>query len=206
MKFEEFKHRLSKLKNKSLPGIESHIQLAPTNRIELIKKIKTNNKMQDASVSLCFFSDSKNDVRMPLILRNEYDGVHSNQISFPGGKKENNDADLIETAIRETNEEIGIKKDNMIFQLKLTDIYIPPSNFLVRPYIFTLKNEPLIKQDNIEVIKVLAPTLSSLIGLKIHYGFTDKQKIKNPYFIIENHIVWGATAMILNEFISIIKS
>ena len=81
---------------------------------------------------------------MPLILRNEYDGVHSNQISFPGGKKENNDADLIETAVRETNEEIGIKKDNMIFQLKLTDIYIPPSNFLVRPYIFTLKSLDII--------------------------------------------------------------
>ena len=153
-----------------------------------------------------FFPDSNYETRLPFILRNNYEGVHSNQISFPGGKKEKLDEDLIETARRETNEEIGLNKDEMKLQFKLTDIYIPPSNFLVRPYIFTLKNEPLIKQDNIEVIKVLVPTLSTLIGLKIHYGFTDKQKIKNPYFIIENHIVWGAPAMILNEFISLIKS
>ena len=110
MKFDVFKHRLIKLKNKSLPGVQSHLELAPKNRIQLLKKFKLNSKTHDAAVSLCFYPDLNNDVILPLILRNEYDGVHSNQISFPGGKKEYDDSDLIETSKRETFEEIGIKK------------------------------------------------------------------------------------------------
>ena len=204
MKFSEFEHRLLKLKNKSLPGIKSHIELAPIDRLKSIKEeVKIAKK--DAAVSLCFFSDSNYETRLPFILRNNYEGVHSNQISFPGGKKEKLDEDLIETARRETNEEIGLNKDEMKLQFKLTDIYIPPSNFLVRPYVFKIENEPKIKPNSDEVVKVITPKLSSLIKLKINYGKTNNQKFKNPYFLIENHVVWGATAMILNEFLSLFK-
>ena len=202
MNFYEFEHRLLKLKNKSLPGIKSHIELAPENRLKLLKnQLKIEKK--DAAVSLCFFADSNQNTRIPLILRNTYDGVHSNQVSFPGGKKEDLDINLVETAKRETTEEIGLKNNKMKLQFKLTDIYIPPSNFLVRPYIFTIGDEPIIKPDPDEVVEVLTPELSSLIKLEIKHGQTNNQKIKNPYFLIENHIVWGATAMILNEFLSL---
>ena len=203
MKFDVFKHRLTKLKNKSLPGAQSHLELAPQNRIQLLKKFKLNSKIHDAAVSLCFYPDLNNDVILPLILRNEYDGVHSNQISFPGGKKEYDDSDLIETSRRETFEEIGIIKENMNFQFKLTDIYIPPSNFLVRPYIFIIDNTPLLSPNRHEVVKVIKPKLTSLMNLNIHYGYINEKKIECPFFLIENHIVWGATAMILNEFLSL---
>ena len=113
MKFDVFKHRLIKLKNKSLPGVQSHLELAPKNRVQLLKKFKLNSKTHDAGVSLCFYPDLNNDVILPFILRNEYDGVHSNQISLPGGKKEYDDSDLIETSKRETFEEIGIIKENI---------------------------------------------------------------------------------------------
>ena len=73
MKFDVFKHRLIKLKNKSLPGVQSHLELAPKNRIQLLKKFKLNSKTHDAGVSLCFYPDLNNDVILPLILRNEYD-------------------------------------------------------------------------------------------------------------------------------------
>ena len=73
MKFDVFKHRLIKLKNKSLPGVQSHLELAPKNRIQLLKKFKLSSKTHDAAVSLCFYPDLNNDVILPLILRNEYD-------------------------------------------------------------------------------------------------------------------------------------
>ena len=203
MKLDAFKHRLIKLKNKSLPGVQSHLELAPKNRIQLLKKFKLNSKTHDAAVSLCFYPDLNNDVILPLILRNEYDGVHSNQISLPGGKKEYDDLDLIETSKRETFEEIGILKKNMNFQFKLTDIYIPPSNFLVRPYIFIVENTPLLKSNRNEVVKVIKPKLTSLMNLNIQNSYINEKKIDCPFFLIENHIVWGATAMILNEFLSL---
>lgn len=203
MKFDVFKHRLIKLKNKSLPGVQSHLELAPKNRIQLLKKFKLNSKTHDAAVSLCFYPDLNNDVILPLILRNEYNGVHSNQISLPGGKKEYDDSDLIETSKRETFEEIGIIKENMNFQFKLTDIYIPPSNFLVSPFIFIIENTPLLNPNRYEVVKVIKPKLTSLLNLNIQYGYINEKKIECPFFLIENHIVWGATAMILNEFLSL---
>ena len=205
MKFGVFKHRLIKLKNKSLPGVQSHLELAPKNRIQLLKKYKLNLETHDAAVALCFYPDINNNVILPLILRNKYHGVHSNQISFPGGKKEDDDLDLIETSKRETFEELGIKKENMNFRLKLTDIYIPPSNFLVKPYIFIIERTPLLNHNRYEVIKVIKPKLKSLINLNVHYGYINEKKIESPFFFIENHIVWGATAMILNEFLSLFK-
>ena len=205
MKFDVFKHRLIKLKNKSLPGVQSHLELAPKNRIQLLKKHKSNLKTHDAAVSLCFYPDLANNVILPLILRNKYDGVHSNQISLPGGKIENVDSDLVETSKRETFEELGIKKENMNFQFKLTDIYIPPSNFLVRPYIFIVYDTPLLNPNHHEVVKVIKPNLKSLMKLNIQYGYINEKKIECPFFLIENHIVWGATAMILNEFLSLFK-
>ncbi|MFL2636982.1 MAG: NUDIX hydrolase [Flavobacteriaceae bacterium] len=204
MKFSEFEHRLLKLKNKSLPGWKSHLELAPENRLELLKQ-QIKSKKKDAAVSLCFFPDSNQNIRLPLILRNNYNGVHSNQISFPGGKKDDRDITLIDTAIRETNEEIGLIRAEMKLQFKLTNIYIPPSNFLVRPFVFKIKSTPLIKADDKEVSDVLLPKLSEILDLNIQYGPTEKMRQKNPYFLIKNHVVWGATAMILNEFKTIFK-
>tara|TARA_X000001036_G_C20548254_1_gene753280 strand:- start:94 stop:708 length:615 start_codon:yes stop_codon:yes gene_type:complete len=204
VKFSEFEHRLLKLKNKSLPGWKSHLELAPENRLELLKQ-QIKSKKKDAAVSLCFFPDSNQNIRLPLILRNNYNGVHSNQISFPGGKKDDRDITLIDTAIRETNEEIGLIRAEMKLQFKLTNIYIPPSNFLVRPFVFKIKSTPLIKADDKEVSDVLLPKLSEILDLNIQYGPTEKMRQKNPYFLIKNHVVWGATAMILNEFKTIFK-
>ena len=193
-----------KLKNKSLPGRKSHLELAPENRLELLKQ-QIKSKKKDASVSLCFFPDSEQNTRLPLILRNDYNGVHSNQISFPGGKKDDRDINLINTAIRETNEEIGLIENEMKLQFKLTNIYIPPSNFLVRPFVFKVKSVPVIIANEKEVSDVLLPKLSEILELKIQYGPTVRMSQKNPYFLIKNHVVWGATAMILNEFKTIFE-
>lgn len=193
-----------KLKNKSLPGWKSQLELAPENRLQLLNQ-QTKFKKKDASVSLCFFPDSEQNTRLPLILRNNYKGVHSNQISFPGGKKDDRDINLINTAIRETNEEIGLIENEMKLQFKLTNIYIPPSNFLVRPFVFKVKSMPLIIPDEKEVSDVLLPKLSEILELKIQYGPTERMSQKNPYFLIKNHVVWGATAMILNEFKTIFE-
>jgi len=209
MKFSEFEHRLLKLKNKSLPGIKSHIELVPIDRLKSIKEeVKIAKK--DASVSLCFFPDSNYETRLPFILRNNYEGVHSNQISFPGGKKEKLDEDLIETARRETNEEISLNKDEMKLQFKLTDIYIPPSNFNVFPYVGITTSTPNFKGQPSEVESIIEIPLKDLLDdskrvfslVSTSYG----PKVNVPAFNFEGHIVWGATAMILMEIIVLLNS
>tara|TARA_B100001057_G_scaffold241722_1_gene242056 strand:+ start:2351 stop:2962 length:612 start_codon:yes stop_codon:yes gene_type:complete len=203
MDFSNLKHKLLKLKNKSLPGLKGQLKLAPPSRV---KSSEENfNQKKDAAVSICLFPDSNQKTRILFILRNSYKGVHSNQISFPGGKKEKFDYNLIDTAKRETHEEIGLNIDLMKFHFKLTKLYIPPSNFLVRPFVFTLKSEPLFSIDKKEVSKILYPKISDLLDMKIHYGPDKNMNENNPYFLIENHVVWGATAMILNEFLTMLK-
>ena len=102
MDFSNLKHKLLKLKNKSLPGLKAQLKLAPRSRLKLSKKYFNRDK-KDAAVSICLFPDSNQKTRIPLILRNSYKGVHSNQISLPGGKKEKFDYNLIYTAKRETS-------------------------------------------------------------------------------------------------------
>ena len=204
MDFSNLKHKLLKLKNKSLPGLKAQLKLAPISRLKLSEKYFNRDK-KDAAVSICLFPDSNQKTRIPLILRNSYKGVHSNQISLPGGKKEKFDCNLIYTAKRETSEEIGLNSDFMKFQFELTKLYIPPSNFLVSPFVFTLKSEPIFSIDKKEVSKILYPKISDLIDMKIHYGPDKNMNENNPYFSIDNHVVWGATAMVLNEFLTMLK-
>ena len=112
MHFKDFKNIILKFNEYDLPGHELLLKIAPPSRIKHLKtnKIPINSKL--ASVLLLFYPDSNNHTRLVLILRNTYNGVHSNQIGFPGGKLEPTDKSYFEAALRETNEEIGVLKEN----------------------------------------------------------------------------------------------
>ena len=138
------------------------------------------------------------------------DDKHKGQISFPGGSKDHTDENLQQTAIRETFEEIGIEKDQIEIIGSLTDLYIPVSNFLVKPFIgFTRTIDQYIPQPS-EVEDVLEVPLAMLLDdklikntdISLHNGLL----LKNvPYFDFFGHVVWGATAMILSEFKEVVK-
>ena len=199
MRFEHFKKLIPKIKNKSLPGLSAQLKLAPIGRS---LKFNFQNPYKIAAVALIIYPDEEHEARLVLIKRNQYEGVHSGQVSFPGGKHEINDSSLTQTALRESKEEIGIDIDSLTALRKLTKIYIPPSNFLVTPFLF-FSDQNLNFEHNNEVKNILTPSLINVLNFQIKSY--ENQSIVNPYFLYNNFKIWGATAMILNELVEIIK-
>ena len=155
-----------------------------------------------AAVLMLFYPDSNSDTRMVLILRNKYNGIHSNQISFPGGKVDDLDKNLQQTALRETFEEIGVNSSLIKIVNKLSSVYIPPSNFHVQPFVGYSENNLVFKADKKEVALIITPLIKDLLNLKI---VNSKVSIRGydhevPRYLVENQLLWGATAMMVYEF------
>ena len=188
--------------NNPLPGNRAHQEMISYSRpsAEVIRAMDVTPKESAVLILLYKLNDR---LCFPLILRPEYDGVHSRQIGLPGGQKDKQDKDLIATAIRETFEEIGAKVNHINVLGALTEIYIPPSNFLVKPVVALYEPFNDFVPDKAEVSKILTSSLNELINLKIEKRkvFIRHQKNQTSVscFIIEEEIVWGATAMILSE-------
>lgn len=141
-------------------------------------------------------------VHFPLIKRPEYLGAHSGQISLPGGKAELNETP-IETALREGEEEIGIKAEEVKVLGTLSNFFVIPSNFMVTPVIGIAKQEPIFKADAHEVERIIHGGLQDLLKADAiqqkEILAAGRFTMSAPHFEIENEIVWGATAMMLNE-------
>ena len=167
-----------------------------------------NGIPKESSVLIVLF-ESGGDVLFPLIQRPLYTGVHSGQIGLPGGKVEEHDIDRIDTALRETEEEIGVKADDVKVLGKLTELYVQASHYNVMPVVGYLPYRPEYIPDPEEVSRVIDGEVGDLISSEKRKVkellIRDKYKIMAPYFDIKNEIVWGATAMILNEFSAILK-
>ena len=204
MQFQELKIRLSKLSNLPLPGAGAHEEMAPLERIQNLKKIDIAAKNpREAGVVGLFYPSQKNEAMLVLILRKTYKGVHSNQVGFPGGKREIFDQNIEATAIRETEEEIGVKRERITLVKKMTRVYIPPSNFWVQPFMAYTDNTPLFVPEEAEVeaileIKVVDFLAKKSIGLqKITTSYAADLDV--PAYLLNDNVVWGATAMMLSE-------
>ena len=184
--------------------------MAPYERILRAATIKLNPNPKLSAVLILFYPVG-NDICTMLMLRNTYKGVHSAQISFPGGKKEEGDSNLQATALREAHEEVGINTDQVEIIGKLSDMYIPPSGYLVQPFIGYTKDKPNFIRDKNEVEELIETSVDtitdeSIVGKKkIQLGRT-KLKIKYPFFDINGHTVWGATAMMISELKVVIQN
>lgn len=160
----------------------------------------------DAAVLLLLYPDD-GELRMVFIKRNEYEGVHSGQISFPGGMKEQDDPDLQWTAIRETREETGVELSHDHLMGGLTTLYIPVSNFCVHPFVGWLDYTPVFSPDETEVQYLVCPTLRALLdpdNRKTGSFNRSGTVMETPYFDVEGEMIWGATAMIFSEFMALI--
>ncbi len=189
-----------------LPGIEIQRKLAPENReITSAQHLKEN-----AAVSIIMISSNKK-TEIVFIKRTVYNGHHSGQVSFPGGKAEANDHSLIETAIRESDEEIGIKIRKQDLLGKLTPLYIPVSGYKVQPFVFSLSIENKLEfiLDHHEVEYAFLYTIQDLFSKNLiqttQLELANSLVITTPYYAIKNEIIWGATAMILSEYIAILE-
>jgi len=133
---------------------------------------------------------------------------HSGQVSFPGGRYEEGDGDLVNVALRETWEEIGVSPIQVRVLGQLTDIYVPISNFLVHPFVGVLQGPPEFTPQPGEVELVLTPPLALFTHPEnrktTDIRLTQDIMLKDvPYFEIDGRIVWGATAMIMSEFLEL---
>ncbi len=204
MEYSFFLNLLTNLKEISLPGSVAHSLLAPPKRMDQARSIlKTTTKIKRAAVLLLLYPNAKDNVSFVLTRRKVYNGVHSGQISFPGGKPEKSDDNLWSTALRETHEEIGVSLDQIKHLRSLTELYVPPSNFLIIPYVGYSEKSCVFKPDPTEVDAILEISLQDLICKtpKITKQATlSWGTINVPSYVFEHHEVWGATAMILSEF------
>lgn len=183
--------------------------MAPEVRInELRAKIRKKNPRK-AGVMALFYPHLDNQTHLLLIQRNRYPGVHSGQIGFPGGQEEEGDRDLLDTALRESCEEVGADRRRIDLVREISELYIPPSNFRVFPFIGLYRKEkPFIRQES-EVESLLEVPLTDILddvnlttqNLSTSYA----RNIEVPAFLFQGHIVWGATAMMLNEIREMFK-
>lgn len=205
MQFNEFVKRIPKLSNLELLGQEAHYLMAPTERINAINEldIEKRNPRWAGVMALFYPNAVTSETMLILILRKTYKGVHSNQVGFPGGKAEAFDNSLEETALRETEEEIGVDRKTIEVVKKLTKIYIPPSNFWVQPFIGITRETPVFIKEEAEVEALIEVPLTeflldkSVISQTIDTSYGKMLDV--PAFLLNSNVVWGATAMMLSE-------
>ncbi len=182
--------------------------MAPFSRRKELENINYNNlNAKESAVMALVYPNEANAMQMVFIQRKSNSGVHSNQIGFPGGKVEKTDANYLETALRETEEEIGVKTSTVKLIRPLTKLYIPPSNFIVFPFLGFLDHQPkfILQETEVECVYsiLLADCLNPINEAKAEVSASYAKKMMVNAFNFNNRIVWGATAMMLAEIKSL---
>lgn len=206
---ENLIEKLSYQLSLSLPGIEAQYEMAPVSRQKIFEDNSELLKYKPSAVLILLYKNHKNNWQLPLIKRVNSGGVHSGQISLPGGSFDANDGTLKQTAIRETFEEIGASEFNVIGHL--TELFIPVSMFKVQPFVaISAITDPEFNISKSEVEHLIELPLEQLLKSEIKkeglIKLSDTYQTKAPYFEVKGYQVWGATAMILNELRTILKS
>jgi len=200
---EEIKQALTQ----PLPGKTGQKLMAPLPITSKFDRWPTPEDCREAGVLLLFF-EKETELHITLTRRHTYPGVHSGQIAFPGGRRED-DETLQETALRETYEEVGVMPESLEMIGQLSSLYTPPSNFCIFPFVAYSAGRPAFKPDSREVAELIEAPLSLFLNpatQKKELWHLDNFGERNvPYFDIFGHKVWGATAMIFSEFLMLLN-
>ena len=197
-----------------LPGIAGQIKMAPQPRVGQMTRWDRPDNYREASVLLLLYPHltcglATPELHLILIRRPEYPGAHSGQISMPGGRREG-DESLQCTALREAYEEVGLPPVAVEIIGPLSPLYTPPSNFYIYPFVGYCPSRPVFQPDAKEVAELIEAPLSLLLNpatqLEEIRFFPDYGERRVPFFDVFGHRVWGATAMILNEFLTLLQS
>lgn len=209
MEFQSFLSKLSQIKSilerTNYNGIDLQLKMIPKERLNFnLSSIKNPKK----AAVLALIYQKNNQAYLLLTLRASYKGIHAAQISLPGGKYEFIDKNLTQTALRETEEEVGVDAKLIQQTIPLSKVYIPPSNYWVSPFIGVLHSTPRFKK-NYEVAEIIEISIDDLLNndnLSIKKMTTNyANNIEVPCFKFNKNIVWGATAVILSELKEIIN-
>lgn len=201
MTFDQWVESLRARLTSPLPGPAAHEPLRATAVGDVRPVFEHKTPPKPGSVLILLYPD-RGEIKFPLTKRPEYLGAHSGQVSLPGGKAEPGET-AIETALREGEEEIGVRQNDIEVIGSLSNFFVIPSNFMVTPVVGVLRSKPLFVPDPVEVVRVLEGTVSELlkenaVAVK-EITAARVYRLNAPHFLIEDEVVWGATAMMLNE-------
>jgi 8-oxo-dGTP pyrophosphatase MutT (NUDIX family) len=203
----DFIKKLKAELKKELPGTEIQWQMASSDR--MVRNFpRVPSKYARVAAVLILLYPQKESIYTVFMQRHNYDGVHGGQISFPGGKKEESDSDVVITALREAEEETGVDISEVNVIGTLTPLFIPVSNMIVTPVVGWTKNRPGFVHQPEEVVFLIEAELKRFLDpeiIKIKPFRIRGELIDVRYFDYEGNVIWGATAMILNELLTIIK-
>lgn len=190
-------------------GLNAQLLLAPEQRKKDLERFENSSVTARMGAVLILVFPFHNEPYVCLMRRPTYEGVHSGQIAFPGGKKEDQDQDLYQTALREAKEEVNIDASIVLHSHALTPLYIPPSNFLVHPFIAYSDQIPNFIADPSEVEEILYLPLKEIweeeriqLGAFKSGNFVLKDY---PFYQFSVGNVWGATAMIISEIAALLN-
>ena len=190
-----------------LPGEKAHelFRARPVGDIRPL--IDHKDPPRPGGVLLLLYED-QGIVKFPLIKRPEYTGAHSGQVSLPGGKSEPGE-DAFQTALRECEEEIGVAPHAVRIIGRLSDFYVIPSNYIVTPVVASVAVKPVFRPDPHEVARIIEGRLADIAAedamKEKEIIAAGKYRMMAPHFEVENEVVWGATAMMLNEFRTVLR-
>ena len=203
---EHIRHQLAQ----PLPGREAQLRMAFAQRADELRLNPTTPA--DARVACVTLLLWQNTVEWSTVLiqrtSNPHDR-HGGQVSFPGGKYEQTDESLAHTALREAQEEIGVEAHRLDMLGRLTSLYIPVSNFMVHPFVCVVSGTPQFTPQPGEVEAIMTPSVKHFqqvenkgVGeLVVGTGALLKDV---PCYWVEGKAVWGATAMIMSEFLEVL--
>jgi len=207
MNHKLFTKTLQAALSKVLPGTEVQWEMASSDRmISNFPRTRRSDSILAAVLIMLYPLDNR--IYTLFIQRPLYNGVHSGQISFPGGKKEKGDYTITDTAVRETCEEIGICGDQLLILGRLTPLFIPVSNIEVTPVVAFCNERPGFSPDKTEVDLLIEAPLADFFSedvVKEKPMVVRQETLNVKYFDYKGHIIWGATAMILHELLVVLK-
>ena len=203
-----FIERLRDQLQRQLPGEDAQFRMAPMKRPRMREALAAAPEVRQSAVLLYFFP-KPDDWCVVWMKRPDYDGTHSGQVGIPGGRLEPGESHL-QAALREFGEEIGVNVDHRNLIGKLSDLFIPPSNYLVQTFVAYALDHPDYKPDPLEVAEIIELSIGWLLNdaavkrgkVRLSSGVV----IESPYFDVAGHVVWGATAMILSELKQVLQA
>lgn len=191
-----------------LPGRPAQALMAPLPRPGWYPEDRPAQPARQSGVLVLLYPHQQR-LLLPLIVRPTYEGAHSGQVAFPGGGREERDTDLAATALRETQEELGIAPEKVQVLGALTQLYIRPSNYEVYPTVGRLAGRPAFRPNPREVAQLLEIPLESLLDpafqRRERWTRNDGSALV-PFFAVQGQTIWGATAMIISELLAVVRN
>jgi 8-oxo-dGTP pyrophosphatase MutT (NUDIX family) len=158
--------------------------------------------------SCCCTPGSEGELRLPLTVRNAEMRSHAGEVSLPGGASEERDPSREATAVREAFEEIGVDAGAVTILGALDDVWIPVTNFEIRPFVGALAAQPEMSPQSDEVALIVELPVRDLM----HEGAITDEIVHGPGWTLRvggyrasGQLVWGATARTLAMFATVLR-